>query len=107
MSVNVASYCQTSGINVRAPNTPLEHLARRYNLVVKTKYRVSNAMPLNDTHRLGDTIRTVPVILGDGGHFIEREGCGDGVINVPSLVRDICVHVVGSTECETHVNDPE
>lgn len=64
-------------------------------------------MPLDDPHCLWDTTRTAPAVLGDRGHFLKRGGCGDGIVNVPPLVRDIRVHVVGRTEYEAHVGDRE
>ena len=42
------------------------------------------------------------MVLGDRGHFLKRGGCGDGIVNVPPLVRDIRVHVVGCAEYEAH-----
>ena len=60
-------------------------------------------MPLDDAHRLWDTTWTAPAILGDRGHFLERRGCGDGVVNEPSFVIDICVLVVPGAEYEAHV----
>ena len=59
-------------------------------------------MPLDDAHRLWDTTRTAPAVLGDRRHFLEPGGCGDGVVNEPSFVRDIRVHVVGCAEYEAH-----
>ena len=46
-------------------------------------------MPLDDSHRLwGGTRSITPLVLGDRRHFFGRGGCGDSVVNVPSLVKD-------------------
>ena len=60
-------------------------------------------MPLNDTYCVWDTTWAAPAVLGDRGHFLECRGCGDSVVNEPSFVRDVCVHVVRGAEYEAHV----
>ena len=64
-------------------------------------------MPLDDTHRLWDPIRPTPVVFGNRSHFIEREGRRDGVVNVTSFVRNVCVEVIGGAEYKAHVDDQE
>ena len=62
-------------------------------------------MPLDDAHRLWDTIRSAPAIVGNRGDFLERGRCGDGVVSVPPPVGDICVEVIGGAEDKAHVGD--
>ena len=64
-------------------------------------------MPLDDTHHLWNPIRPIPVVFGNRSHCIEREGCRDGVVNVTSFVRDVCVEVIGGVEYKAHVGDQE
>ena len=64
-------------------------------------------MPLDDTHHLWNPIRPIPVVFGNRSHFIEREGCRDGVVNLTSFVRDVCVEVIGGAEYKAHVGDQE
>ena len=94
-------------INVRVPSALFEHHIRGYHVPIEPEHRLFQPMPLDDAHRLWDTTRTAPAVLGDRGHFLKRGGCGDGVVNVPPLVRDIRVHVVRRAEYEAHVGDRE
>jgi hypothetical protein len=94
-------------INVRVPCALFEHRVCGDHVPIEPEHRLFQPMPLDDAHRLWDTTRTAPAVLGDRGHFLKRGGCGDGVVNVPPLVRDIRVHMVGRTEYEAHVGDRE
>lgn len=62
-------------------------------------------MPLNDAHRLWDVTEAAPAVLGDRSNLLGRRGCGDGVVNEPSLVGDIRVHVVRGAAYEAHVGN--
>jgi len=96
-----------SKINVRAPSALFKHHVCGYHIPIESEYRLFQPMPLDDAHRLWDTTGTAPAVLGDRSHFLQREGGGYGVVNVPSLVEDIRVHVVGAAEYEAHVGDRE
>ena len=61
---------EISGIDIPAPPALLEHLLRERLPPIKPKHRLFQTMPLDDAHRLWDTTRTAPAVLGDRGHFL-------------------------------------
>ena len=64
-------------------------------------------MPLDDAHRFRDAIRSAPAIFGNRGNFLECGRCGDGVVNVPPPVGNVCVEVIGGAEDKAHAGDRE
>lgn len=88
--------------NLRAPGACSEHRVRGYHLSIEPEHCLLQPMPLDDTHCLWDTTWAAPVVLGDRGHFLGCWVCGDSVVNEPSFVRDIGIHVVGGAEYEAY-----
>ena len=76
----------------------------RFDLVpIESNERLLQHMPLDRRHCLRDTTPATPAVFGNCRYPFVRPRRRYGVEDVPTSIRDVCIHVVGGTEDKVHL----